>query len=188
MQYLARKAKLNQRGETLIEVTIALIIIGLVLLSAYVLTTRAFQLGQSAKERSQAAQLLQKQAEGLRSIRDQSSTWDAFRIRFQCQGGTIDCDDFHVEKDAATNTWKLVNGNFNPGSSSIDIDDSLPDFYTITAYLQGGNFIQNPYVVGDYDKMEAVFTITWPRIGGGPDETSTIYMKLANRNLPSISE
>src|SRR3989344_7835987 len=120
MQYLARKAKLNQRGETLIEVTIALIIIGLVLLSAYVLTTRAFQLGQSAKERSQAAQLLQEQAEGLRSIRDQSSTWDAFRIRFQCQGGTIDCDDFHVEKDAATNTWKLVNGNFNPGSSSID--------------------------------------------------------------------
>ena len=60
----------NQRGDTLVEVTIALAILVMVLLSSFNLASYAFRLGEQAKERTQASQLAQEQAEALRNYRD----------------------------------------------------------------------------------------------------------------------
>lgn len=66
-----------QRGDTLIEVTIALAILSSVLISAFVIANRAFQAGLTASERSQQLALAQRQAELLTNFRD-SHTWDEF--------------------------------------------------------------------------------------------------------------
>src|SRR5688500_16279828 len=74
------KTRLNQAGDTLIVVVLAIVILGSIVFSAYLLSSRAFSLGQSARERSQAAKLIQQQAEALRGLRD-SLGWSGFRNR-----------------------------------------------------------------------------------------------------------
>lgn len=66
----------NQRGDTLVEVTLAVAILAAVLASAYAITSRAAKAGQAAKERTQGVALVQQQAEIIESfaIRD----WDSF--------------------------------------------------------------------------------------------------------------
>lgn len=73
----------SERGDTLIEVTMALAIIAMVLLSATLITTKAFRLGQTARERTILVEAAQVQVEALRSFRD-NHTWTEF-----LGGGTI---------------------------------------------------------------------------------------------------
>lgn len=68
---------LDQRGDTLVEVMIATAILTVVLAASYNIAGAVFRLGQSAKERTQAANLIQEQAEALRSFRD-SRSWAQF--------------------------------------------------------------------------------------------------------------
>ncbi len=69
----------SEVGDTLIEVTFALAILGFVLLSSTVIATTAFRTGQTAKERTQVSQAAQAQMEALRSFRD-NHTWSEFRF------------------------------------------------------------------------------------------------------------
>lgn len=62
--------RLDERGETLVEVVMALGILSLVLVSSYALATGTFRLGRGAGERTQAVNYLQEQAEALRSYRN----------------------------------------------------------------------------------------------------------------------
>lgn len=55
----------------------ALAILAVVLLSATLITTRAFRLGQTARERTVVVEAAQQQAEALRSFRD-NHTWAEF--------------------------------------------------------------------------------------------------------------
>ncbi len=69
--------RLDQKGETLVEVVMALGILSLVLVSSYALATGTFRLGRGAGERTQAVNYLQQQAEALRAYRNQV-TWPEF--------------------------------------------------------------------------------------------------------------
>lgn len=69
----------DERGDTLVEVTIALAILSVVLMGAMLVATTAFGQGQTAKERTQLANEAQQQAEALRSFRD-NHTWTEFRV------------------------------------------------------------------------------------------------------------
>lgn len=62
--------RLDQRGETLVEVVMALGVLSLVLVSSYALATGTFRMGRGAGERTQAVNYLQQQAEALRTYRD----------------------------------------------------------------------------------------------------------------------
>ncbi len=70
--------RIDQRGETLVEVVMALGILSLVLVSSYALATGTFRLGRGAGERTQAVNSLQQQAEALRSYRDDAVDWQTF--------------------------------------------------------------------------------------------------------------
>jgi len=59
--------RLAQRGDTIVEVLIAMAIISLVLASAYVTSTRNTTLMQSSQERQQAQRLVESQIEMIRS-------------------------------------------------------------------------------------------------------------------------
>src|SRR5258706_11996440 len=73
---LARLAR--ESGDTLIEVTFALAILGFVILSCSVLMTAAFRTGQTARERTQVAEVAQQQLEALHSFRD-NHDWAQFK-------------------------------------------------------------------------------------------------------------
>jgi len=59
--------KINQRGDTLIEVLIAIMVVSLVLVTAYAATTRNVDTMQDTEEHSEALQLAQTQLEFLRN-------------------------------------------------------------------------------------------------------------------------
>ena len=58
----------NQRGDTIVEVMIALAIISMVLASAYAITSRNVATTQDTQEHNQAQQLVQQQIERLRVL------------------------------------------------------------------------------------------------------------------------
>ena len=89
----------NQRGDTLVEVTLAVAVLAIVLTSAYTVTGRAAKVGQSAKERSQAVALVQQQAEIIQSfaIRD----WGEFIADFKSKSA--------VGSRYKVATWKAQN-------------------------------------------------------------------------------
>lgn len=70
------KTKLTQRGDTLVEVLIAIAILSFVLASSYAVTSRAIRLGQSARERAQGVAFVSQQAEIIQSYA--SRDWDSF--------------------------------------------------------------------------------------------------------------
>lgn len=67
----------RDRGDTLVEVTIALAILSFVLLGSILVAENAFRIGQTARERTQLSEQAQAQMEALRSFRD-NHTWDEF--------------------------------------------------------------------------------------------------------------
>lgn len=67
----------RSRGDTLVEVVIALAILALTFLTAYNTANLSYRTGVQAREDGVAAQLIQDQAEKLRAYRDQLITADA---------------------------------------------------------------------------------------------------------------
>lgn len=157
----------RERGDTLIEVIIGTVIIGMVLLSAFTLSNRAFQLGLSSRERSQAAQLMQTQAEGLRALRD-NRNWSDFVDLLPASG-----NDFHVFRDGAGH-WQVGNARLN--NPSLNGQESIFSQVWVNGRLTGPDPSQP-------DKFEGTVHVEWPRIGGGT-ETSMLAIKLTDRAIP----
>ncbi len=61
-----KRLRRNQRGDTIIEVMIAIAVVSLVLVTAYVATRHSLQTVQDTQEHSEALQLLQSQIEFIR--------------------------------------------------------------------------------------------------------------------------
>ena len=83
--------KWNQRGDTLVEVTIAFAILAMVLIGSYTTAQHAFQIGQTARERSQLVNYTQQQTEALKSFRD-SHTWNEFVYGSDAAKNYTNCD------------------------------------------------------------------------------------------------
>jgi prepilin-type N-terminal cleavage/methylation domain-containing protein len=64
------KKLLNQSGDTLVEVVMAMAILSVVLVSAYNVSNLSYRLGTQARERTEAAHLMQEQAERLTLYRN----------------------------------------------------------------------------------------------------------------------
>jgi prepilin-type N-terminal cleavage/methylation domain-containing protein len=69
---------LSQRGDTIVEVLIAMSIISLVLAAAYVTSTRNTTLMQGSQERQQAQRLVESQIEMVRSQGGLNASGDCF--------------------------------------------------------------------------------------------------------------
>lgn len=64
---MMRHRQRNQKGDTIVEVLIAIAIVSLVLTSAYMLTRRSTTAMQNAQEQTQAQKLVERQIELLRA-------------------------------------------------------------------------------------------------------------------------
>jgi Tfp pilus assembly protein PilV len=138
------------RGDTLIEVAIALAILSLVLTGSAVVATSAFRLGQTARERTTVVEAAQEQMEALHNFRDNHS-WDEFRTGNNCgaPGGfcgieqaisSSNCASVAAKKCFYMRKWPvaapvgwvpvagtLSNGSPDPNSTNLSVPTSIAE-------------------------------------------------------------
>lgn len=108
----------NQRGDTLVEVLLATVIIAVVLSGAYALTNRATRLNQSAIERTTVSNIMSEQIEQIRGIRTSGygmAAWkeiETNKVRTtQPRFSTTDCSPtpgsqpFYVSRNKSLNDY-----------------------------------------------------------------------------------
>lgn len=110
--------RLDERGDTLVEVVMALAILSLVLVSSYALATGTFRLGRGAGERTQAVNYLQQQAEALRTYRN-SVDWTVFRQAVAGFGGVGAGGEFCM-----TQVNQLTGRVWRPGTGPACVIDN----------------------------------------------------------------
>ncbi len=69
------KRGMGQRGDTLLEVTLAIAVLGVLLGGTYAIARRGLRIGEASQERIEALKVLEGQAERLRAYRD-STAWN----------------------------------------------------------------------------------------------------------------
>ncbi len=148
---------LNQRGDMLVEVTMALAVLAAVLLTALNVANKAFGVSNSAKERSVASGLLQEQAERLRNYRD-SHVW----------GG-------------ATGTYATIQGvGFSP--TKFHMDPAAPGANCLTSGIYNVCVVATDKSTPAPAKNKLLFDITvnWSGVGGGQNRSmlSTVLVDL----------
>lgn len=162
----------NQRGDTLIEVAIAMAILSITLFHAYNLSSQSSQMGLSAREQGQVTQLMEHQADGLRHMRDQSGEWEDFKNELPVSGSNVNA--FHLRVQGGE--WRVVN---NEGSGEDIIGDAFSR-YTIGIT---GNLVD-----GD-DKLEATIEADWDDVSGSRQTTElgTVLVNVDSVAPPSFA-
>jgi prepilin-type N-terminal cleavage/methylation domain-containing protein len=152
----------QQIGDTLVEVMIAMAVMGMILSIAYTTAGAALRTAQQAQERSQAIKVAENQIERLKvlapSYNKPNAALNIFRNRPFC----ID------ESTNLTTDWAS-------GTPSADVDaDTLASPPYPAACINGNRY----YFVIQYDSTQNdLFTtlVRWERIGGGRDEIKVVY-------------
>ena len=124
---LTRLRRLNQRGDTIVEVLIVLAVVGLALGLSYSTANRSLLGTRSAEENSQATALLQGQLEDLRSLANSTAPSTIFN-----QGGAfcINSADNIVTGGSCQNLTTLYKGKIQ---ITYQNNASNPDTFTLVA-------------------------------------------------------
>lgn len=169
-----------QRGDTIVEVVIAMAILTLGLTVAYNVANHSFRLGTQARERTQASYIAQSQAEKLTQYRD------AVEQQATAQGSTADIMNTAanfancVGSGCAMTQWAATASPFNytqtkglwhpvVGSLCLDATGAAVGsgcFYTVTITAP-------PYVhaINQTSTMKFTITVTWTSaIGSDPNK------------------
>lgn len=162
----------KQRGDTLIEVTIALAILSLTLMGATRLAIRAFQQAQTARERTTVALAAQQQIEHLRTFRD-THTWTEF-----------------LYGDASGTGFKGVLSTYTAGcrkeaSGCFNMDKVGNNFYPVGGIVQAS--VPDSYIEimaspdNGADPKLIKFTVSWGfrDLSGGPENVNHVVTQLA---------
>ncbi|MEI7632500.1 MAG: hypothetical protein WCJ60_04230 [bacterium] len=144
-----RKLIKNQFGDTIVEVMVAIIIVGLVLGSSYATASRALRTGRFAQEQTEALKLAESQVEKIK--------YSASQIVGVSVVGTV----FDT-----SNTTFCVNDSF----AKI-----LPAGATYTADCKGKSGLYDQIV--NYDSVNKLFkvSITWIAPTGNPANVQVAY-------------
>jgi prepilin-type N-terminal cleavage/methylation domain-containing protein len=174
-------AKRSERGDTLIEVTLALAILGMVLLGSTAIAATAFRTGQTARERTQIAAVAQSQLEALRSFRD-NHTWAEFQTGRSCGSAGGYCGINQVQTtacsfDASRRCFFMELRNTTagttewvprPGSTNANVPTSVVEISTNTPGSQQ---------TCGYDFL---LTYSFEPLGGGTRASNRVFTRLAN--------
>jgi type II secretory pathway pseudopilin PulG len=172
------------QGDTLIEVTFALAILGFVLLGSTAIASTAFRTGQNARERTEVAEVAQEQMEALRSFRD-NHTWDQFRNGSGSAYAGVDtvptatckfdpnpayhCFHMELSTSGSTTEWVPKSGALTPGTPGTTL--KVPTS-TVEITSTGG---VNPVCAYNFG-----LHYQFSPVGQGPLLTNHIATRLAN--------
>lgn len=164
--------KLNVRGDTIVEVLIAIIVLSTVLVTAYALATRSLKENQQAQEHSQALKIAEGQLEALKAYNDNT-------------GGQVNGANGGFCFDS---TGKLIQGTFGSSEPSIARPDpklttasgGYPVDCTQSLALDGPCNASSGtcYYIGvrkDVSGDQFIVTVRWDSIMKGQDEVSLNY-------------
>lgn len=115
---MKRFIKINQRGDTIIEVLIAVAVIGFILSASYAVANRSTQGVRKAQERSEALKFSEAQLEKLKLHLGRGNTWPT--------DGVCILPDQSVSKDVAQ--CRTGAGN----RYAMSIDEISPNLYNLT--------------------------------------------------------
>lgn len=137
----------RQRGDTLIEVLLAMSVVGLVLAASFGIANRATQTGQTAQERTEALKLAESQLELTKSYVENVGTVSS----------TVGISDFCMET-----TVGIPQPDTSSDCNSRNADATAVGLYDIFI-TEAGNF----YTV----------EVTWERIGTIEDGRVVLYYR-----------
>ncbi len=169
---------INQRGDTLIEVTIALTILSMVLTGSMVVATRAFSQGQTAKERTVISTVAQAQMEALRAFRDNHS-WDQF-LHGSSTGTPYSgvLSSFVGVCRVTSPCFHMVTSGGAPGGM-IPAGGSMPGSVP-TSYIEVS---ASPDVVLPLQSVTVVVSYGFDSLGGGATNVGHIQSTLTNTSF-----
>lgn len=132
--------RLGERGDTLVEVLIAIAIISLVLVTAYVTTNRNTLGIQNSQEHEQAQRLVESQIEMLRAKGGIVTSGDCF----SGSNETSICNNFTASSSGATYTLKITGpvgtnspvGTYTVSATWTSIGSKVANDSNITMYYR----------------------------------------------------
>lgn len=131
--------KLNQKGDTIVEVLISVAVVSLILTASYALSNRSSLAIRQAQERSEALKFSESQLENLRAYLATGGNWTAgdlcmldnsakTNVPAQCNKGTDGRYRMSVAKNGdiytVSATWTRVGGT---GDDNVKISYSIPN-------------------------------------------------------------
>ena len=161
-----RLIKIRERGDTIVEVLIALAILTAVLGGAYYSANQSFRSERDSQEHTEALTIAQTQLEELRVY---GNTFDSSNPNNACMGGTVPV--------MATSCQFSNNGTPCVASNTC--------YYT--ASIQGPNLPTNPPVsltvpvpTGNANVILDTYKISvvWNALGGGGQDNVTLYYRV----------
>lgn len=176
----------KQAGDTLVEVVMAIAIFSVALASVYSVANVSYRSGINARERTQAAHLLQDQAERLRRYRDQLvvqnidiSSADIFTAA-NFPGSTA-----KASAPAAPAAGGAIPPGMYVGTSSSGrlqaIAGLSPNCYGLpTCQLTIYVTRQQNSTVPALGKITALVYVTWKSLNGGEDNVSSFQYSLTD--------
>lgn len=163
----------TSRGDTIVEVLIAISIAGLAIGTSYAIAHRALQNAIAARERDQAVGLLENQVAALKLRKQLSSATNPFD---QFDATSHYCLNA-AASDPITNPeqWKVIKNNaIEPLSTS-----GIPPAYDSACAIGGLYFLDIDTTTKDTNTTTTNFRldVRWPRLGGGSDNDATFYYR-----------
>ncbi len=160
MMRVVQRKSTEQRGDTIVEVLLAMAVVGLVLGSSFGIANRSLRIGQSARERTTALKIAESQIELMKSIK--TTAQFTSQIGDFCVTPNLPVTVVNVtDISDASNDCVQVNGDGGDGLYTIRISPPVA----------GG---ANSYAVN----------VSWTRIGastavtGTGIDTLTLYYKV----------
>ncbi|CAN5698526.1 hypothetical protein BH23PAT2_BH23PAT2_03200 [soil metagenome] len=154
--------RLNQKGDTIVEVLIALAIIGMVLGGAFATADRSIRVMRQSQERTEAVKVAENQLEIIKaraSIVDPEPGSNVF----------IDDNDFCIATDGTVSTFDLgfVLTPYNELPPDSDFDGYPLECEALDRY-----FSHVSYDGDNYDRF--TITVRWLRLGGDIDQVQVV--------------
>lgn len=171
------KIKSNQRGDTLIEVLLATVVISIVIASAYSLTTRAARANQTALERTTVNNLMREQMEVIRGAHNTNrggSFWQ--NIESRVTSATIpstartDCTPVDAANAFYVDTSTSIDYNLDSSIQSYSSPSTFHPLYDVWVE------IYQPPLVASF--VDVYVRACWDGIGGQGIQTSGLVLRL----------
>lgn len=159
---LGRFSKLGNRGDTIVEVLIVVVVLATVIGSTYALASRSQKTSQQVQEHTQALKIAEGQLESLKN-----------------SSGRVAANTFCFAADGTS----IITGPFQDGAAAAAAqNDNLAGYppecrqSSTGGTCSDGSFCYNYSITRDTQNQDQyTATVRWDGINGGIDNTSLVY-------------
>jgi len=166
--------RLNRRGDTIIEVLLATVVISIVIAGAYTLTNRATRINQTAIERTTVSNIMREQIELIRGARTtgiETAVW----LEISGNRTSSTAPDYDACQSTSNQAFYMDSNldDFNNAGFVIDYDNSINYNNLFRVWVEA----YQPSGITDY--IDFHVRACWEGIGGVNEQTASLVMRIA---------